>query len=202
MTPEGAILTRPASTVRAGEERPVARRLAELGIPILRCVRGNGVFEGADALWVNSETVIVGTGLRTNLEGVAQVTNLLDEMNVEVVQVQLPKGTMHLMGTLRFIDKTHAICWNHRIPQKAVHVLQDNGYEVSFIPDDIEAKAGMALNFVTLAPKRIVMPTGNPVTQSFYEKLGVKCTLVEVDELHKAAGGIGCLSGIIKRASS
>lgn len=40
MTPEGAILARPASTVRAGEERFVAQKLAELGIPILRCIRG------------------------------------------------------------------------------------------------------------------------------------------------------------------
>ena len=40
MTPEGAIVGRPASTVRAGEERWVARRLAALGIPILRSVRG------------------------------------------------------------------------------------------------------------------------------------------------------------------
>ena len=33
MTPEGAIVARPASTVRAGEEIFVSRRLAELGIP-------------------------------------------------------------------------------------------------------------------------------------------------------------------------
>jgi N-dimethylarginine dimethylaminohydrolase len=46
MTPEGAILARPASTVRAGEERFVAERLAGLGIPIPRCVRGKGVFYG------------------------------------------------------------------------------------------------------------------------------------------------------------
>ncbi|UCD96474.1 MAG: amidinotransferase, partial [Candidatus Bathyarchaeota archaeon] len=92
MTPEGAILARPASTVRAGEERTIARRLAELGIPILRCVRGNGVFEGADALWVNSETVILGTGLRTNMEGANQVANLLNEMNIEGILVNLPQG--------------------------------------------------------------------------------------------------------------
>ena len=199
MTPEGAVLARPASTVRAGEERFVARRLAEMGIPILRCVRGRGVFEGADALWINSDTAIIGTGLRTNIEGAAQVTSLLNEMDVEVVQVQLPSRTMHLMGTLRFVDKDHAICWNHRIPEAAVHALRDCGYEVSFIPDETEAKTGMALNFVTLAPNHIVMPTGNPRTQSFYEQLNVKCETVEVDELHKAAGGIGCLTGILKR---
>ena len=40
MTPEGVILARPASTVRAGEERYVAQKLAELSIPIIRSVRG------------------------------------------------------------------------------------------------------------------------------------------------------------------
>jgi hypothetical protein len=44
MTPVGAIVGRPASTVRAGEERWIARRLAELGIPIVRIVRGQGTF--------------------------------------------------------------------------------------------------------------------------------------------------------------
>ncbi len=56
MTPEGAILARPASTIRAGEERWVARKLAELGIPIIRSVRGTGTFEGADAAWINPQT--------------------------------------------------------------------------------------------------------------------------------------------------
>ncbi len=105
MTPEGAVLSRPASTVRAGEERWVARRLAELGIPILRCVRGSGVFEGADAAWIDPQTVLLATGLRTNAEGAAQVTSLLHEMGVEVVPVGLPYGAMHLMGTLRFPDR-------------------------------------------------------------------------------------------------
>ena len=80
MTPEGAIVGRPASTVRAGEERFIARRLAELGIPILRSVRGDGTFEGADAAWMDPRTVVLATALRTNDEGSAQVASLLREM--------------------------------------------------------------------------------------------------------------------------
>jgi N-dimethylarginine dimethylaminohydrolase len=99
MTPEGAILGRPASTVRAGEERLVARRLAELGVPILRVVRGNGTFEGADAAWLTPETVLVARGLRTNSEGADQVAGTLGEMGIEVILVDLPPGTMHLMGS-------------------------------------------------------------------------------------------------------
>ncbi len=56
MTPEGAVLARPAASVLAGEERPVARRLAALGIPILRSLRGSATFEGVDAARVDRET--------------------------------------------------------------------------------------------------------------------------------------------------
>ena len=58
-TPEGVILARPASSVRAGEERFIAVSLSRLGIPVLRSIRGNGTFEGADAAWLNSDTVMI-----------------------------------------------------------------------------------------------------------------------------------------------
>jgi arginine deiminase len=199
MTPEGAILGRPASTVRAGEERFVARRLGELGIPILRCVRGRGTFEGADAAWIDAGTVLLATGLRTNAEGAAQVAGLLQEMGVEVVHAGLPYGAMHLMGQLRFADRDLAVGWPGRVPYAAVGALRARGYAVLFLPDEEEAVRGMALNFVTLGPRRILMAAGNPVTRAFYEAAGITCQAVEVDELVKAAGGVGCLTGVLER---
>jgi N-dimethylarginine dimethylaminohydrolase len=199
MTPEGAILSRPASTVRAGEERWVARRLADIGIPILKSVRGKGTFEGADAAWISPKTVLLGRGLRTNAEGSAQVAGLLNEMEVKVIEVDLPSGTMHLMGMLRFADKGLAIAWPERLAHSAVEALKDAGYEVHFIPDAEEARRGFALNFVTIGPGKIIMPAGNPRTQSFYESLGITCLTIDVSELAKAAGAMGCLTGIIER---
>ncbi len=202
MTPEGAVVGRPASTVRAGEERFVARRLAELGVPILRTVRGRGTFEGADAAWVDCQTVLLATGLRTNDEGAAQVGALLREMGVAVLPVGLPYGAMHLMGQLRFADRDLALAWPGRVPYAAVEQLRARGFEVLFIPDEEEAQSGLALNFVTLSPRSILMPAGSPVTRSFYESLGIECTTVEIDELTKAAGGIGCMTGILRRGGS
>lgn len=199
MTPEGAVLARPASTVRAGEERWVARRLAELGVPILKSVRGRGTFEGADAAWIDPSTVLLGRGLRTDAEGASQVTALLLEMNVRVIRVDLPCGTMHLMGMLRLADRNLALAWPRRLAHAAVETLRDHGYAVHFIPDEVEATRGFALNFVTIGPRKILMPAGNPNTQAFYEDLGITCLTVEVDELAKAAGAIGCLTGIIER---
>jgi arginine deiminase len=199
MTPEGAIVGRPASTVRAGEERYVARRLADLGVPILRSVRGRGTFEGADALWIDPQTALAATGMRTNAEGAAQVTGLLREMGIEVIQVGLPYGAMHLMGTLRFADRDLAIAWPGRVPYAVVDGLRARGYTVIFIPDEAEAVRGMALNFVTLGPRRILMAADNPITQALYEETGIACQVVEVDEILKAAGGIGCATGILER---
>jgi arginine deiminase len=199
MTPEGAILGRPASTVRAGEERWIARRLGELGIPILRTVRGTGTFEGADAAWVDAQTALVATGLRTNTEGAAQVQSTLVEMGIEVIQVGLPFGAMHLMGTLRFLDHDLAIARRGRVPYAAVEALQRLGYQVLFAPNRAEVEGASALNFVTLGPRRILLAAGNPITQGYLEERGVICHTVEVNELIKAAGGIGCLTGILER---
>ncbi len=199
MTPEGAIVGRPASTVRAGEERWVARRLAELGIPILRSVRGTGTFEGADAAWIDSGTVLLATGLRTNAEGAAQVTRTLEEMGVDVIRVGLPYGAMHLMGTLRFADGHTAVTRAGRVPFAAVEALRARGYSVLFAPDRDEVHRRSALNFVTLGPRRVLIVGGNPITQAFYEQAGFTCVTVEVGELVKAAGAIGCMTGVLER---
>jgi len=199
MTPEGAILGRPASRIRAGEERWVACRLAALGIPILCSIRGSGTFEGADAAWVDSGTVLLATGLRTNPEGAGQAQAVLEAMGIDVIRVGLPYGAMHLMGTLRFASSDLAIARRGRVPFDAVQALRDREIAVHFAPDDREVVEGLALNVVTLGPGRVLMPSGNPTTQAFYEGLGVACETLATDELHKAAGGIGCLTGVLQR---
>jgi len=106
------------------------------------------------------------------------------------------------MGTLCIVERDLAICWQTRTPNAAVKALQEHSYNILFIPDEKEDIQGMALNFVTLAPNTILMPAGNSSTQSFYEDSGIKCVTAEVNELHKAAGGIGCLTGVLKRSTT
>jgi N-dimethylarginine dimethylaminohydrolase len=199
MTPEGAILGRPASMVRAGEEREAAASLARLGVPILRSVSGAGTFEGADAMWLDPQTVLLARGLRTNGAGTRQVSAVLSEMGVSTIVVDLPHGTMHLMGMLRIVDRDLAVAWPKRLAHHAVNQLTERGYKVAFIPDEAEAALGAALNFVTLAPRHILMPAGNPLTMEFYEFLGITCHTLDVDEIVKAAGAIGCLTGVVAR---
>lgn len=200
MTPEGAILARPASTARAGEERWVQRRLAELGVPIVRAVGGQGTFEGADAMWLDEATVLLAEGLRTNRAGADQVASTLADMGIASVRVHLPPGTMHLMGQLRIVDRDLAFYWEGRFPEPGPTALARHGIRAVPAPDEMEARDGFALNFVVLEPRRILMHSGCPVSQSRYEAEGIECRTVPMDEITKAAGGIGCLTGIVWRA--
>jgi len=199
MTPQGAILGRPASTVRAGEEVAVARALANAGVPILRTLTGTAVFEGADLMWLDAQTAILGLGLRTNATAAAQIATTLGEIGVELITTDLPHGTMHLMGMLRIADGDLAIAWPRRTPHRAVTALQDRGYRVAFLPAEDEVQANRALNFVTLGPRRILMPGDCPVMRNWYRSLGIEVIETPTVELRKAAGAVGCLTGIVAR---
>jgi N-dimethylarginine dimethylaminohydrolase len=198
MTPAGALLARPAMQVRSGEERLAFEGLASLGVPLLRAVEGGGTFEGADALWIAPKRVLLGRGRRTNPEGAAQVKTILAEVGVEAVAVDLSEEVMHLMGVLRFLDADLAVGWPGRLPDRAVEVLKQSGYRILF-PSDPDELCRMAINLVTLGPRRVIMPAGCPKTQGLLEEAGVTCVTVVVDELVKGAGGIGCLTGVLRR---
>jgi len=200
MTPEGAILGRPASRVRAGEERLVARRLSAMGIPILRSVRGRGTFEGADALWLAPDHVLLAVGLRTNAGGASQVRSCLEELGVRVTMTRLPPGAMHLMGLLRILDADLAVAWPGRLEEGALEALRRAGFQVAMAPDLDELTRGQALNMVTLGPRRVLMAAGNPALRTRLEGLHVRVAEVEISELARAAGGIACMTGVLRRS--
>ena len=200
MTPEGAIVTRPASTVRAGEERLVAEALAQLGVPILMSVHGSGTFEGADVIWVDKDLCFLAEGLRTNEEGADQVERMLREIGVAtVIRVGLPHGAMHLDGLLAIIDRDLAAVWPRRTPYKVVDALRRRGFRFIEVEDEREAQDCLPMNFVALAPGEILMPSGGQRMRERYEAAGVRCHNVDIGECIKAGGGIHCMTWFLKR---
>ena len=202
MTPQGAILGRPASTVRASEERQVARRLADLGIPILKTLTGQATFEGADLMWLDHGTAMIGRGHRTNPQAIDQISQVLAEIDCDLLSVDMPYGTMHFMGMLRIPRKDLAICWPRRTPHAAVMALRERGFEIAFLPAQDESVMNRAMNFVTLDSGKILMVDGLDQAMAFYESLGIECLTSPTDELSRAAGNVGCLTGVLHRDKS
>jgi len=200
MTPEGAVLGRPAGEQRAGEERWAAEALALAGVPILRTLRGGATFEGADALWLSPRRVLLGTGVRTNAEGARQLSQLLQGMDVLVEQVALPRtGVQHLLGVVNLLDHDLAAINGARSDGALLNRLEALGIGAVVVPPGEELLDRRSNNFVTLAPREVVMPARCPATRTQLEARGVVCHELEVSEYIKAAGALGCLTGILSR---
>lgn len=200
MTPEGAIVTRPAMAARRGEERYAAKKLAELGVPIIRTVCSSATFEGAMALWIDRHTVILASGVRTNREGYEMVETELKRMGVSsILPMQIPYGHAHIDGLLNMASGDVAMIHASQIPYDVCDALKKKGIRLIECPSQTEAKEGLAINYVAIEPGLIVMPAGNPRSQALLEENGIKVIPLEFDEILKGYGAIHCCTAFLKR---
>ena len=200
MTPEGAIVTRPAMEARRGEERYMAKALADLGVPIIRTICGSATFEGAMGLWIDSHTIVLASGVRTNREGYEMVEYELRLMGVtDIIHMQIPYGHAHIDGLLNMASHDVAVIHASQVPYDVCDALKKKGIKLLECPSRVEAKETLAINFVAIEPGTVVMPAGNPRTQELLEKNGIKVIPVEYDEVLKGYGAIHCCTAFLKR---
>lgn len=200
MTPEGAILGRPAMAARRGEERWAAMALGELGVPIVRTINRDGIFEGACCLWVDSKTAILGTGVRCNASGAAQVEYELRNMGVEnIIKFQIPYGHAHVDGLMNMADRKKAVIFPWQVPYDVVAALKELDFQIIEAQSVPEVKQSFGINFVALEPGVVVMPAGNQRTQAAMEEAGIKVITVDVSEIMKGWGAIHCMTAFLRR---
>ena len=200
MTPEGAIIARPALPVRRGEEVAMAKALAALNIPIVKTITGTGTFEGADCLWVDRKTAILARSSRTNETGYNQVAQVLREQGVEtILTVPIPYTNAHLDGIMNFVDTDKAIVNTRQVPYDVVEYLMNRGYNIIDAPDQDEARFSLGLNIVALRPGVVIQAQGNPKTKEALEKNGVEVISLDFDEILKGWGSVHCCSATLAR---
>lgn len=199
MTPEGAIIARPATIFRRGEEKFLAQALMKLGVPIIKTINGKGTFEGACLMWIDHDAVLLGTGNRCNEDGARQVENELRNMGVEhIKRIQIWYGGVHIDGNINIADKDVAVVFPWKVPHEIVVFLMDRGYRIIECnwPEEQEE---LGINFVALEPGKVVMPKGAPRLMRAMEKAGVEVIELDVDELKKGWGAIHCMTAYLKR---
>lgn len=200
MTPEGAIVTRPAMEARRGEERYMAQALADIGVPIIRTVCGDATFEGAMGLWIDRHTIVLATGVRTNRSGYEMVEYELRRMGVsEIIHMQIPYGHAHIDGLLNMASNDVAMIHASQVPYDVCDALKKKGIKLLECPSRIEAKETLAINFVAIEPGLIVMPEGNPRSQELLENNGIKVITVDYSEVLKGYGAMHCCTAFLKR---
>lgn len=199
MTPEGAILSRPATRQRRGEERAVAATLLSLGVPILQTVHGSGTFEGSNVMWLDRTTCLLGTSSRTNAEGARQVRQELETLGVtSILDVQVPYGQIHVDGYISVFDRRRALISPWLITWDLRQQLLNMGYTL-VEAQNLDEVGRLGTNFVTLAPGKVLMPDGFPQSRRLLEQEGVEVVLVEMDEIMRGGGAVHCMTSFLRR---
>jgi len=199
MTPEGAIIARPGMAARRGEERYMAMALSKIGVPILRTIAGDGLFEGANAMWVDRHTCLLSTGCRCNRSGFEQVKSELERMGVEVWHMQQPYSNIHIDGLMNPLSNEAILVHASQVPYDVLDKFKKKGYKILEAPSQSEVRDTFGCNFVTLEPGHIVLPEGNPRTQELLEKNGIKVETVNISEIMKGKGALHCITAFLKR---
>lgn len=203
MTPHGAILAKMANSIRGQEPIYAARSLKALGIPLLHVVSGEGRFEGADALWLKDDLVLVGVGNRTNRQGYEQIREVLHQQGVKCVALPSSQATtQHLLGSVQIVDRELALVRHEIIDPEVISFLGQQRCTVIKIPENREVRTRQAMNIVTVAPRTIFMTAGCPETKSAYRKAGlIIAAEFELTQLMYGAGGLACATGIAARTA-
>lgn len=196
----GVVIARMGSTVRAGEEKFAQHALAQLAIPINKTINQHGLFEGADALWINPQTVICGIGKRTNRDGFQQLRAVLKEQGVTTLAVDLPAATQHLLGIVHITDQDLALVRTQIAPKRLINLLKRAGINMIDVPESDEVLLRQGMNVVTVKPRVIVMPVNCPQLKHLYMTCGIHVAAeVEIGQLLNGAGGLACATGILGR---
>jgi N-dimethylarginine dimethylaminohydrolase len=198
VTRDGAILCRMGKALRRTESESTAAYLERTGMPILGRIEPPGTLEAGDVVWLDTRTVAVGSGYRTNDEGIRQLRVLLAPMVEQVIVVPLPHwngpaACLHLMSLISLVDVDLAVTYSRLLPVFMREWLVARGYTLVEIPD--EEHRTLACNVLALAPRRCMIASGNPVTRRLLEDAGAVVIEYDGTEISlKGTGGPTCLT--------
>ena len=203
ITDRGAIPLRMGKALRRGEEDALGRRLREIGVPLLPALQGEATAEGGDLLWLDRRTLAAGLGFRTNAEGIRQLRVILGVLGVEIVPVELPyfggpEACLHLLSLISLVDHDLAVVYPSLLAVSFWRLLRDRGIRLIEVPEEEFPTQGP--NVLALAPRKVVMLEGNPVTRRRLEEAGCEVLTYRGREISlKAEGGPTCLTRPIWR---
>ena len=186
--PGGAIIGRVGVRMRRGEEADVTRAVAAAGLPILATLTGTATLEGGSFVKLRDGVAALGTSIRCNQEGAAQLREILARIGWELVVVPLPGYTIHLDLHLAMLDLDLALVDAAGLPFEFLSTLE--AMNVHLVHADPGEEWG--LNLLTLSPRRVLMAEGSPRTAERLHAAGVEVLTVPYDELHHNGGGVHC----------
>jgi len=180
VTPDVAVVTNPGAASRRGEEKSIARVLAEYR-PV-EFIQHPGTVDGGDVLQVGSH-FFIGLSERTNKQGAEQLGRILQTHQNTWSTVPVGAG-LHFKSGVNYVGRNTLLVTEHFAQNEHL-----KGY-AKIITERTEEYAANTL----LVNEHLLMPAGFPGTRKQLEPLGFKIIELEVSEVRKMDGGLTCMS--------
>lgn len=181
---EVAILTHPGALSRRAELPSIAKALEPYRQ--LRRITEPGTLEGGDVMCIG-RTLYVGVSGRTNLAGIAQLSEHVREFDYEVVPVTV-HGCLHLKSAVCSLGHEHLLANRDWADLKPM---------ASFAIVDVAPEEPWAANVLAIG-NTVLMPSGFPATAARITDRGRRVRTVNIAELRKAEAGVTCSSLIFQ----
>ena len=168
-TNHGLILMRPGKPNRIAEAHAQAAYCGELNYPVAAEIQSPATTEAGDIVWLDSQTLLVGHGYRTNLAGIEQLRTLLVPHQVDVISAPLPHGQgpgacLHLMSLISMLDETTILVDLPWLAVETVELLRGRNFRL--IEIDYAERDTLACNVLALGSKRLIALEENASTNA------------------------------------
>ena len=197
-TDHGVILMNPGKPNRVPEARTHGEFFQHLQIPILGEIKPPATTEAGDMVWLDSKTLLIGHGYRTNAAGIAQMRALLQPHGVEVIAAPLPYGPgpsacLHLMSLISLLDEKTAIVDLPWLAVETAELLKARNFH--FVEIDYSERDSLACNVLSLGAKRLIALEENKNTTQKLRAAGFDVKTFPGSELCiNGSGGPTCLT--------
>ena len=194
----GLIIMRPGKANRVVEGARHESFGLQLGIPTFGKIVDPGTTEAGDIVWLDSTTLLVGHGYRTNAAGILQLRELLAPKGVDVRSEPLPYGPgpsacLHLMSLISLLDEQTALVDLPWLAVETVELLKARGF--ALIEIDYSERETLACNVLALGNKRLLAIEENRKTNDRLRQAGFDVRTFPGSELCiNGSGGPTCLT--------
>ncbi|MGB0076899.1 MAG: arginine deiminase family protein [Candidatus Sulfotelmatobacter sp.] len=197
-TDYGLVVLRPGKSNRLAEGPHHDSFFETLDVPTLGQIAPPGTAEAGDMVWLESKTLLIGHGYRTNAAGIQQIRGLLEPKGVQVFSAPLPYGSgpsacLHLMSLISLLDETTALVDLPWLAVETVEMLKSRGFQ--FIDIDPSERDALACNVLALGNNRLLAIEENRKTNARLRQGGFDVRTFPGSELCiNGSGGPTCLT--------
>jgi dimethylargininase len=188
-TPNGYIKLRLGLDTRWGEGEWMGQTLESLGEPRVGEITAPGTVEGGDVVLAGA-VAFIGHSIRTNSEGVKQLSDILRGMDYQVQVMTLPDRFLHLDKIMMVTGPERIIYFPELFP---------NGFFTGFDAIEIPCRDDNTANVICLGKNEVIANTTNAEVIRILGENGVTVHDIDLSEFAKGMGGPNCLIMPVER---